>query len=137
MNTEPPIERRPFVCGLQWLTRPKTLGGQWPWTTVFIGHKNSDVDPYEGPVPLKADQVQTAGVTAVFPLRHWTDEDVWDYIETNASLTISGATEPALKSTTNGSTPIISTPALYRSRDERKTVPARNMAHLCATWGRL
>jgi hypothetical protein len=84
MNTEPPIERRPFVCGLQWLVRPKTLGAQWPWTTVFIGHKSSDVDPYEGPVPLKDDQVQTAGVTAVFPLRHWTDEDVWDYIEQNA-----------------------------------------------------
>ena len=85
MNTEAPIERRPFVCGLQWLTRPKTLGGQWPWTTVFIGHKNSDVDPYEGPVPLKEDHVRVmrAGVDAVFPLRHWTDEDVWDYTEVN------------------------------------------------------
>jgi hypothetical protein len=84
MNTEPPIERRPFVCGLQWLTRPKTLGAQWPWQTVFIGHKSSDVDPYEGPVPLKADRVETAGVNAVFPLRHWTDQDVWDYTELNA-----------------------------------------------------
>jgi hypothetical protein len=84
MNTEAPIERRPFVCGLQWLTRPKTLGAQWPWETVFIGHKSSDVDPYEGPVPLKADRVETAGVNAVFPLRHWTDQDVWDYTELNA-----------------------------------------------------
>ena len=84
MNTEPPIERRPFVCGLQWLTRPKTLGAQWPWQTVFIGHKSSDVDPYEGPVPFKADRVETAGVNAVFPLRHWTDQDVWDYTELNA-----------------------------------------------------
>ena len=85
MNTEPPIERRPFACGLQWLTRPKTLGCQWPWTTVFIGHKNSDVDPYEGPVPLKEDRVRVmrAGVDAVFPLRHFTDDDVWDYIELN------------------------------------------------------
>jgi 3'-phosphoadenosine 5'-phosphosulfate sulfotransferase (PAPS reductase)/FAD synthetase len=85
VNTEPPIPRRPFVCGLEWLIRPKTLGGQWPWTTVFIGHKNSDVDPYEGPVPLKEDHVliMRAGVDAVFPLRHWTDENVWDYIETN------------------------------------------------------
>jgi hypothetical protein len=85
MNTEAPLERRPFVCGLQWLTRPKTLGAQWPWSTVFIGHKNSDVDPYEGPVPLKEDRVRVtgAGVDAVFPLRHWTDEDVWDYTEEN------------------------------------------------------
>jgi 3'-phosphoadenosine 5'-phosphosulfate sulfotransferase (PAPS reductase)/FAD synthetase len=83
LNTEAPLERRPFVCGLQWLTRPKTLGAQWPWSTVFIGHKNSDVDPYEGPVPLKEDRVHTAGVDAVFPLRHWNDEDVWDYIEAN------------------------------------------------------
>jgi hypothetical protein len=83
INTEEPILRRQFVCGLEWLLRPKTTGGQWPWTTVFIGHKSSDVDPYEGPVPLKYDQayLSDAAVNAVFPLRHWTDDDVWDYIE--------------------------------------------------------
>ena len=27
--------------------------------------------------------MQTAGVNAVFPLRHWTDQDVWDYTELN------------------------------------------------------
>jgi hypothetical protein len=83
INTEAPVSRRPFVCGLEWLVRPKMTGGQWPWETVFIGHKSSDVDPYEGPVPLKCDQTRTAGVDAVFPLRHWTDADVWDYIETH------------------------------------------------------
>lgn len=85
INTEAPLARRPFVCGLEWLLRPKTMGSQFPWETVFIGHKSSDVDPYEGPVPLKYDQTQSvsAGVNLVFPLRHWTDNDVWDYTEAN------------------------------------------------------
>jgi 3'-phosphoadenosine 5'-phosphosulfate sulfotransferase (PAPS reductase)/FAD synthetase len=41
------------------------------------------VDLYEGPVPLKYDQTHSAdaGVNLVFPLRHWSDNDVWDYIE--------------------------------------------------------
>jgi hypothetical protein len=83
INTEAPIPRRSYVCGLEWLKRPKTAGSQFPWETVFIGHKTSDVDPYEGPVPIKYDQTKSmdAGVNLVFPLRHWTDGDVWDYIE--------------------------------------------------------
>jgi hypothetical protein len=82
INTEAPLPRRAYVCGLEWLQRPKTLGAQWPWETVFIGHKSSDVDPFEGPVPLKYDQTHStdARVNLVFPLRHWTDNDVWDYI---------------------------------------------------------
>jgi hypothetical protein len=81
MNTEPPLERRDFVCGLHWLRRPKLSALSWPWKTVFIGHKSSDVDPYEGPVPLKEDTAEIGNVDVVFPLRHWTDTDVWDYIE--------------------------------------------------------
>jgi Phosphoadenosine phosphosulfate reductase family len=83
INTEEPIGRRDFVCGLQWLERPKQLGMQWPWATVFIGHRDSDVDPYEGPVPLRHDAAEGGGVNIVFPLRRWTDDDVWQYIEDN------------------------------------------------------
>lgn len=84
MNIEPPIERRDFVCGLNdWMLRPKTGAMQWPWKTVFIGHKSSDVDQFEGPVPLRTNRVEAAGVKMIFPLRDWNDADVWDYIETN------------------------------------------------------
>lgn len=83
INTEPFIARRPFVCGLQWVMRPKIAGLQWLWKNAFIGHKSSDVDPYDGAVPLKADSANIGGVNLVFALRHWTDSDVWDYIESN------------------------------------------------------
>ncbi len=81
MNTEPPLPRRDFACGLHWLLRPKQAAMSWPWKTIFIGHKSSDTDPYEGAVPLKHDAAALGGVNLVFPLRHWTDDDIWDYIE--------------------------------------------------------
>lgn len=81
INIEPPIPRREFVCGLEWLLRPKILGMQYPWQSVFIGHKSSDTDPFEGEVPLSCDFTHAAGVNIVFPLRHWSDSDVWEYIE--------------------------------------------------------
>lgn len=83
MNIEPPLPRREFVCGLQWLLRPKIAGLQWRWRNVLIGHKSSDVDPYEGAVPLACDNVEIAKANLVFPLRHWSDDDVWNYIEAN------------------------------------------------------
>jgi hypothetical protein len=83
LNTEPPVDRRDFVCGIEWLERPRTYGVSWPWATVFIGHKSCDVDPYEGHLPLKHDAANVGGVTLVFPFRHWTDADVWEYTEEN------------------------------------------------------
>jgi hypothetical protein len=83
LNTESPIPRRDYVCGKEWLTQPKTSGVEWKWRTVFHGHKSSDVDPFEGNVPLKHDTINVAGVRVEFPLREWTDTDVWDYIEAN------------------------------------------------------
>lgn len=83
INTEAPEPRRNFVCGVEWLERPKQIGLSWPWRTMFIGHKSSDVDPYEGALPLRHDAANVGTVALVFPLRHWTDDDVWDYIEAN------------------------------------------------------
>jgi len=71
----------PFLCGLvDFLRRP--LGGvvQYPWDVVIHGHKSSDVDPGMGPVPLKADVVPNImGPAGAFPLRDWTDADIWEY----------------------------------------------------------
>jgi hypothetical protein len=74
--------RRDYICGLSdWLLRPKCVRTTFEWNCVFIGHKSADVDPFEGPVPLKVDSLNIGGVEVVFPLRHWSDEDVWTYIE--------------------------------------------------------
>jgi hypothetical protein len=74
--------RRDYICGLNdWVLRPKSGRTTFPWDTVFHGHKSSDVDPFEGHVPLEADSVTAGSASVVFPLRHWTDDDVWDYIE--------------------------------------------------------
>jgi 3'-phosphoadenosine 5'-phosphosulfate sulfotransferase (PAPS reductase)/FAD synthetase len=83
VNIEEPGNRREYACGLQWILRPKATAMTWNWKTVFIGHKSSDVDPFEGHVPLKHDAAKVGNINLVFPLRHWTDDDVWDYIEKN------------------------------------------------------
>jgi 3'-phosphoadenosine 5'-phosphosulfate sulfotransferase (PAPS reductase)/FAD synthetase len=76
--------RRDYICGLNdWITRPKTALAHYPWDAVFMGHKSSDVDSFEGPVPLKDDSALIGGVRLVFPMRHWTDDDLWNYIEAN------------------------------------------------------
>ena len=76
--------RRDYICGLNdWMLRPKMRLLQYPWDLVFIGHKSSDVDPFEGALLLKYDSTMCGDVRLAFPLRHWTDEDVWDYTEAN------------------------------------------------------
>jgi 3'-phosphoadenosine 5'-phosphosulfate sulfotransferase (PAPS reductase)/FAD synthetase len=83
INTLPPSPRKDFACGLQWVYRPRQSSSTWNIKTVFIGHKSSDVDQFEGHVPLKHDAAKVGEVNMVFPLRHWTDDDIWEYIETN------------------------------------------------------
>lgn len=79
-GTEPPEEGLPYLCGLEtFLARP--LGTfNFPWDCMFHGHKSVDDDPLTGKVPLSVDMlsVDHAG-TSVYPLRDWTDDDVFDY----------------------------------------------------------
>lgn len=85
-NVCPPSEypRRDYICGLNdWILQPKISDIEFKWDTVFIGHKSSDVDEFEGPVPLQDYKANVGDVTLVFPLRDWTDEDVWTHIESN------------------------------------------------------
>ncbi len=75
--------RREFICGLNdWVLRPKGMT-ETPWDLVFIGHRSADVDPFEGAVPLKSDETRIGGVRVVFPLRDWSDAELWDYIKSN------------------------------------------------------
>lgn len=74
--------------GTKWLCGRYDILGQpcgtfnYPWDAVFIGHKSSDSDQIMGAVPLKCDVAQNHNAPDfVFPLRTWTDEDIWDYVE--------------------------------------------------------
>lgn len=73
-----PKDGERFLCGLRDLYMKPTGGFIFQWDLVFLGHKSSDVDPILGPVPLPHDVVNDE-FTAAFPLRHFTDADIWAY----------------------------------------------------------
>lgn len=71
----------PYRCGMKWMSR-RTGGVDWQWDLILIGHKDVDTDPVIGPVPLKVDHVPPPDgqpATTWFPLRGWTDADIWAY----------------------------------------------------------
>lgn len=74
-----------FLCGLRdVLERPRVEVTYFPWDRLLIGHKNADVDLFHGPCPLKADTAKIApGVDMDFILYDWTNDDVWEFIETH------------------------------------------------------
>lgn len=83
-----PVGIRPMeksgVCGLDkiYLSPKGTI--QYPWNLVFHGHKSTDTDPIYGDIPLGSDTVCNLNhVSASFPVRHFTDEDIWRYHEEN------------------------------------------------------
>jgi 3'-phosphoadenosine 5'-phosphosulfate sulfotransferase (PAPS reductase)/FAD synthetase len=68
-------------CGLKILERPKG-SFNFPWDLILHGHKSADVDRFYGPVKLKTELVEKDGIPAVaFPLKDWTHDDIWDFIE--------------------------------------------------------
>lgn len=75
----PPKTGEAFLCGLYDLLDKPTGTFKFPWDTVFIGHKSSDVDPLLGSVKLKTDAIDTGPVRLVLPLKNFTDEDIWAY----------------------------------------------------------
>lgn len=80
-GTEEPREGEPFQCGVDWLKRP-TGGMQFPWDAAFHGQKSSDEDPCSGKVPLALDMMtHPLCPSALYPLREWTDEDIFTYAE--------------------------------------------------------
>jgi hypothetical protein len=78
-TTEPGVESS-FLCGLtSFLSRP-TGSFDFTWNCMFHGHKSVDSDPCSGDIPLSVSFVQNPlGAAAAFPLRNWTDEDVFEY----------------------------------------------------------
>jgi 3'-phosphoadenosine 5'-phosphosulfate sulfotransferase (PAPS reductase)/FAD synthetase len=74
-----------WVCGLEMLRRPtqEKLEIYPHLQGLFIGHKRSDTDVVAGgDVGVRAEaSVNEEGSTYYFPLRDWTDEDIWQYVE--------------------------------------------------------
>lgn len=77
-----PKDGEDFVCGLRDIYQRPTGTFAWPWAAMFHGHKASDTDPIWGDIPINSDINQNIGSASyVFPLRHWTDDDIWRYTE--------------------------------------------------------
>ena len=81
-GTERPKEGEPYLCGREtFLARPR---GKFaiPFGLAFHGHKNCDADACSGAVPLETDLMDTPGMVAcAFPLRYWSDDEVFEYSE--------------------------------------------------------
>lgn len=79
-----PEEGEPWLCALRDLyDKPTVDAYNFPWDLAFVGHKDSDVDPLLGPVPLPEYYVrlndESPGIA--FPLKNFTDEDIWNYAQ--------------------------------------------------------
>jgi 3'-phosphoadenosine 5'-phosphosulfate sulfotransferase (PAPS reductase)/FAD synthetase len=83
-NIITPERDRKWICGIDLLNRPKS-SFDYPWDLVFIGHKDSDKDQIAGSVNLHVDLKKNGGIApdGAFPLRCWTDSDVWQYSDTH------------------------------------------------------
>jgi len=82
-----PIEAEPdhvpgpnSLCAIEKLNQPcdgEPLGVD----CIFIGHRNGDVDPIHGAIPLEADTVESHGVLFIYPLKDWTEANIWEASE--------------------------------------------------------
>ncbi len=72
-----------FLCGLDDLMKRPAGTFNYPWDLAFVGHKSCDSDAFMGGgIPLHADfKLNVGAANLAFPLRNWTHEDVWHYIE--------------------------------------------------------
>jgi hypothetical protein len=74
-----PKDGGPFICGLGDLLNKPTGTFKFPWDTLLIGHKSSDVDPIWDRIKLSSDVVNSGPVKLVFPIESFTDDDIWEY----------------------------------------------------------
>jgi len=76
-----------FLCGLKDIYNKPHANFDFPWDLGFIGHKSTDKDPILGNVPLISAGYTTKSCDFVFPLKEFSDEDVWNYtIEHNLPI---------------------------------------------------
>lgn len=73
-----------FLCGMDDLVLRPLGTFEFKWDVALVGHKGSDVDPVRGQCGVALDiKRNPRSATLAYPLRNWTDDDVWDYIESN------------------------------------------------------
>ena len=80
-----PVDGKPWVCAIDMANRPKQDRLIAGWDMAFVGHKGCDSDPiYGGDAGTRVEVRSVPGqATMVFPLRDWTHDDIWEYIESN------------------------------------------------------
>jgi len=74
----------PFLCALNdILLKPKGRFS-FPWDCCFVGHKSSDTDVFYDSIELNTYiQENDNAPDWIFPLKDWTDEDLWKYTNEN------------------------------------------------------
>ncbi len=76
------LDGEPWACGLDVMARPKSVSSP-PWNLLFSGARSADSVPLLGPMPLSAAVVRQPDFpTLAFPMRDWTDVQLWEYLET-------------------------------------------------------
>lgn len=84
-NIEKQLHRQTLLCGLFDILRRPTCITKTEFDLILIGHKSCDQDQYFGNIPLHLDlKLNAEKAPAIyFPLREWSDDDVWTFIEQN------------------------------------------------------
>jgi hypothetical protein len=83
IELHPPTDNY-FSCAIEEiLNKPTIPSFEYKWDLTLSGHKSSDTDPILGDIPLKYDKVQFGTTTVFYPLKDWTDSEVWQYITEN------------------------------------------------------
>lgn len=79
-----PIEAEPgytpdadCICGLELAAAPTPAVTALNLTGVFIGHRGDDADSAYGAIPLKDPVHVVNGFRYIYPLKDWTEADIW------------------------------------------------------------
>jgi 3'-phosphoadenosine 5'-phosphosulfate sulfotransferase (PAPS reductase)/FAD synthetase len=71
-----------MLCALKDILQRPRARGEFKWDMLVHGQRNVDRDPAWGAMTLAADVgLQPESASFVFPLRHWTDADIWAYTD--------------------------------------------------------
>jgi len=77
-------EGEDFLCAIHdLLLKPTVVKHSFPWDTIFVGHKSTDLDPILDNISLKRKTVRIQEMLLALPIAEWTDKDIWDYTVEN------------------------------------------------------
>lgn len=74
------IDKEPKRCGLTVLNR-RVPQKDLDFDLVFMGHRSDDVCPIQGEIPLAEKTAHLKNCILAYPIKDWTETDVWDCIE--------------------------------------------------------